>query len=1444
MKTLQKLMLILFTILLFSCKNSVEAVYNDFSKETKTQTADTSKKAYIIFNLIESNSSAVQSRSISSGVTAGLFSNITFSGTRSDGTTLTPVTASSFTQLSGQSIEVEPGNWNFNLEAWLGKTSTQPGEKYTATQSLSVGAGNNELKMSLSPDSASTATPASHPGSWQVEVTFPCNSENLIDKVEVWLFNYSDFSTAGANLSSVTKQYEHTYVKGTDFSASGTQAITAGETSRACGNYIVYVRFFKNVVQQGGTSDTATVTQTELINTWGEFMSINPGAAANGTISLPNADTVYKIQYDLGGAQWDSTSTENIPVSYTRNSGTSGVITLPTDPAFVYRGAFYRFEGWYTDPDFATGTGPVTTFNVSEARDKIFYAKWHEPTYDVYISCEGNDANEGTRAHPVKNATAAYSKFDDLIATNADGSIKNTIHILTDYTGTNKIATPWGDGSKNGMLVKFAGEKNGNENTDVTLELDMSNCGTPQGPQSFIYIENSQKMKFSHINITSNQTHENPNGYACLSTVSGTELIFEDSSIKGYVANGCAGINVEGVAKFKNCEISGNKAIDANTDPTTVWGCAVNVSSGELHLEGKVVIKNNSILKADGSGSLEAEAYNLYAGTYNGADLVLNPIVIDGAITNSEIWVKLAHEPHAFTTNYAIHETAIPATYFHSDSGFEVISNSISHEAEISKTFVVYVNSSSATPAGNDTNGDGTISKPYLTIDKAIQKITSMNDTDIDATICVTGDVPCNVIIDDGSAGTELVAKSLTIQGTGTAAGGDWKTAAAASALNGDTNGDGTGDNSIIVMRAQVPLSIKNLTLKNGKSTASGGALYYNGTKPVLIDSCLVYNNIAADCGGAFYFSNSNVSLSYTEIHDNKVTSTATDCGEGGALYLCGGNLAYASSVSFKANFAPRYGGAIAAINSETKNAVVTMNGGTIEANGALLQGGGVYIGKNASFTMAAGADSVIKNNGIFGYRPSPSTPQTRTAGGGVAVAKGGTFTMNDGEISGNLAQSGAAIYVFGTATLNDGTITSNKKAYNNEVEYDFTTLTTSELTEILASGLEHYFSAANVEIGIPGIFEMKGGTITQSSDMTAKGRNGVGVNLYAVTGTGDKVGDGDATFNMSGGSITGFTMGENGNGVVSLNVAVSGSKAIFNMSGGSIKNNNYIGNTSSSSLGGAIYISDNGYFTMTGGEISANHARTNGGAIYMTGSNSDITLGKSGSTSKIIIKDNTAGSENTINNIWLNSTTAKINIAGPLSSESEIGIDRTGSVSTTPFTNGYATTNNGTDPALIFTSDKGYSVITDASGEAIFVDSSVNTSVYYPDDYVITLTADKSQVTKGTATVVTVTPTVTRKEANGTETTLYYNPADHKLYTDSSFTTLAAGNNTVTLEAMLLCGGVVEYPVLSAGTGADSNKFTIPALAWEDIYTLSVTATYMGLARDTSFTVQCVMGD
>jgi hypothetical protein len=109
-------------------------------------------------------------------------------------------------------------------------------------------------------------------------------------------------------------------------------------------------------------------------------------------------------------------------------------------------------------------------------------------------------------------------------------------------------------------------------------------------------------------------------------------------------------------------------------------------------------------------------------------------------------------------------------------------------------------------------------------------------------------------------------------------------------------------------------------------------------------------------------------------------------------------------------------------------NKGVTLNGNTTAAPhppDGTIGGGGVYIGTGGSFTMN---DGTISGNTTSGH------------GGGVRVWNG-TFTMNGGTISGNTANIGGGVRVSTSATfyMYGGTISNNiatKSGGGSEVSY------------------------------------------------------------------------------------------------------------------------------------------------------------------------------------------------------------------------------------------------------------------------------------------------------------------------------------------------------------------------------------------------------------------------
>ena len=671
------------------------------------------------------------------------------------------------------------------------------------------------------------------------------------------------------------------------------------------------------------------------------------------------------------------------------------------------------------------------------------------------------------------------------------------------------------------MCVNFVGEKGRVANADVTLDVNVPDN------QSFVYVEKAQRIRFSHINIISSKDYTDPNGFGCLSCVNGTELIFEDSTIKGYTAKGCTGINVEGVAYIRNCEISGNYAIDANAEapnPSTgqsnIWGCAVNAKNGFLHIGQNVVIKNNRILKDDGSGEEETESYNLYIGGYESGSLTFTPVIIDSSLDGCEIWVKLAEEPRTFTSGYGTQTEAV-STYFHSDSGMEV--RLVSGEARLAAIRHMYV----ASNGHDDSSADGTEAKPYASIAHAIQQL---NNNEIDATIYVVNEVLCNTTIVNGggSGGQPLVANSLVIEGTGTD-----------SALNGNANG------SVLELKTSVPVTINNLTIKNGSSSTYGGGLYIDGST-VEINNCIIENNSAGVQGGGVYLTNGaqlTMNGEASAIRANWLTGPLNSSNTTISTNKCGGGVY---------------------INSGTTK--FTMNAGTIEENGA-YSGGGLYV--RGTFEMNGTTDSTIiqSNKRIaMGNTPSNSSLNTEITAN-VEVGIPGTFTMNGGLITSNLTrgQNGAGVCLYASNHNGDesGSATFNMKGG------EISGLNISE------AGAVYLLAVPNTET-FNMVFNMSGGKITGNTTSSSGSSNSGGVGVY--------VGNYSA-FNMTGGEISNNHAAQYSGGVYLINTANTTAAPSITLGGsgaaGEIK---ISGNTfGDSNTPGNIYLSQSDIITVAG---------------------------------------------------------------------------------------------------------------------------------------------------------------------------------------------------------------------------------------------------------------------
>jgi len=313
-----------------------------------------------------------------------------------------------------------------------------------------------------------------------------------------------------------------------------------------------------------------------------------------------------------------------------------------------------------------------------------------------------------------------------------------------------------------------------------------------------------------------------------------------------------------------------------------------------------------------------------------------------------------------------------------------------------------------------------------------------------------------------------------------------------------------------------------------------GGVNAYNGA--FTMTGGTISGNIS-DFGGGVQFCGDTFEMSGGEISGNTAKGTNNNA-KGGGVYFCGTTFEMTGG-KISNNTAVGTGGAGVYISWKTFH----MEGGEISDNHSDGYGGGVCIdGQGGTFIMDGGS---IKNNTSIGYYGD-------SYGGGVYVGRSSTFTLNDGEISGNSSESeGCGVSSYGEFIMNGGTISGNIGGGGTE-----------------GGGVNSY----------EGSFTMNGGEI---SGNTADGAGGV----CAYT-----------NFTMNGGTITGNTSNRWGGGI-----ALWGTNVPYSLKGGSITNNGSVG------CGGGIYCC-NGKLTIQNVEISGNKAGTsNDKDVYFSSHSAEV---------------------------------------------------------------------------------------------------------------------------------------------------------------------------------------------------------------------------------------------
>lgn len=834
--------------------------------------------------------------------------------------------------------------------------------------------------------------------------------------------------------------------------------------------------------------------------------------------------------------------------------------------------------------------------NIADNGDDIAWSVASDGTLKkagaIYVAAESaggsDDDGDGSADHPYATLRRAAQAFTDKAPSTGDSKTNpkfdNKIYVISDLTyraGAGLLGTDAYNVEIVGRMNDVAGDK-------VKLIFN-----TPDETQCGFYVPKNHKIKFNNIDITQTDT-DTPNAYAAInvdadntspSSIYG-ECWLMDCTIKGMYANKCSAIEANGAVYLNNVEISGNKT-DPDTSGDKAFGPAVNCNNGTVKIFGKVVIQDNMMKISGASGTGEREQ-NLWIG----GD-AFNPLQLLDAIDDSKIGVTLTNNGNKFTAYYKNYEGATdPATFFKSDEGWSVVlAGDTSGNAMLQAPTTLHV-----AAAGNDIFGTGTVSKPFATIQVAVDAINNVIKV-------TTGNY--TIKVDDSLTAAQHAAVDNTLKAASLKIQGESAAASIVSGVNADSLP------ILWISNISVPVTIEKIGFTSGVNTATeagGGAILAENCSDVTITDCGFVSCSANDAsGGAIYMDGGSISMS-------GVSFTSNTAKNGGAIYVKSGTLEMPDGL-ISLNTATSSGGGVYVASDGT----FIMSGGTISSNSAGINGGGICnegttciygdatigeLGASGTATSATTCSNKADYNGggiyngkklALGYKAWASTATAPAAadketlnngvyynyaqtGGGIFNSNTGTVYIASGKVSKNLAfsatEGGGGICNYDTGAklyVTDGTIDYNK-AYTGAGVYIH-----SSTFDLNGGTIDHNtatYDAGGVGMnGTSGSFTFESGKITNNTATNDAG----GVGLQS------------GTFTMNDGEISGNSATHSSGGV-----GVSGGS--FTLNGGTIKSNETSGNSGGVGIGSGVT------FEMTGGSIEGNTALGKGGGVGNSG--------------------------------------------------------------------------------------------------------------------------------------------------------------------------------------------------------------------------------------------------
>lgn len=531
--------------------------------------------------------------------------------------------------------------------------------------------------------------------------------------------------------------------------------------------------------------------------------------------------------------------------------------------------------------------------------------------------------------------------------------------------------------------------------------------------------------------------------------------------------------------------------VNATVDGTTFTFAKGTISPGSL---------------SDGTYSgVYPMKFDFYSGASGSGELLYSftevITILDGLSTN--VWMQNGEEPWFTTTTDA---NGIKTTSCHITKAM----------VDSFKLTEIYVDTSATTSTES-----GTFMNPCMTFSTALTKL---RDASKDYTIYIKGTVTGmqtlpTTLKKTGSGGSYTYAKSLTICG----ARGLDENGVPLDRMNGGRTE--TANGTTLKILTEVPVIIKDIKITGGyaaQSSAGGGGIYSKGDL-TLESGALINGNHTLSCGGGIYNDGGTLRIkSGAVISENTEVSSVSGCGGGGIF-----------------NY----------------NGIIIMSGGTIKANTANHNGGGIY----------SEIDDADKLCAIYIYGDAVIGGDT-AADGNKALG-----TSSDG---GGIYNKGGLVYLGCTDYLKIGGMDTIQYYFPDPSKnVPWTGKMSHNSAGLLGGGIVNYPGPSEVGMKGYGMIHIQSGKICSN---TASGGGGVmiqnGSLFYLNGGTigGDNSSEGNSATSQGGGiySLGKFFINR---GTVSYNTAAAGGGIYdsmgIDMYGGTVKNN------TATSYGGGIYM-------------------------------------------------------------------------------------------------------------------------------------------------------------------------------------------------------------------------------------------------------------------------------